>query len=708
MIQVLDPKTVYREPVNRTWICCGLDKARRIDTGESTEELVDLNITPTLEQVRAFTPGEAMLAIDIECIMQTGELTCIGFAYRAGEKVETLTIPLMVGRYDYWSENDELVVWDKIAELLGSANPKLFQNFIFDTMMLSRLGIQTNGRIYDTMTLQHLISPELKKGLTELGRLYLMCDVWKDIKSWESNETLWKYNARDTFRTLLIHEKQQEALNENKRNLYENQLVPLSTEVLRMCERGWDVDFEVIKEMQTSYEAKASALFHDLRDFATDLIRPKITFKFCKQKIKDGATYCRGVGRPTKQKFKKNSKGEEVLDDVAFSSYQEVLLPEEIKSLKEVPYPVFEKVTTEVEFNPKSPDQVKDVLRGLGIKVPIRKGKECTDDLALKRLADKYPEYPFFNNILEYRKTTKIVDTYCSVKVDPDKKLRFSITIPGTKGSRFSSNKTPWGTGLQAQNLPRNFRQIVTCGKDELLLSADFKQADPHMVAWLSGCESMLKQLKEGDLHCYTASFLYNKDVTKAMKKERQDGKMCNNAFNYGMQTKTYMNNARKKGRVMTWDEAQHHYETYHNIYPEVKKVWWAEVKEQILRTRTLTTPFGRDRYFYDHMSDEYSLAKMMNQALSYVPQTHVSDALNKGNLIFLDAIGRLGIECHWIQQGHDGNVWVVKEKDLEDIIPILQDSYKSVIFNIKGRECCFPIDIEYGKNWMEMTEWTC
>ena len=166
------------------------------------------------------------------------------------------------------------------------------------------------------------------------------------------------------------------------------------------------------------------------------------------------------------------------------------------------------------------------------------------------------------------------------------------------------------------------------------------------------------------------------------------------------------MNNARKKCRIMNLAEAERHYDAYHSSWPEVKNNWHAEVEQQLKQSRLLTTPFGRSRYFYGHMGDDWAMRRMLNEALSYVPQSHVSDALNRGNLIFMEKVRSSGFYVHWLQQGHDGNIWLVKDEEVNYVIPILQESYNSVKFNIHGRECCFPLEIETGKNWRGMVEW--
>lgn len=711
-IQVLDPEGANKEPIIVPYILRGLEKARMINDGTELKENIEIVIAKTLTDVQTLASilPPNMVSIDIECDPKTTSINCIGFAWYSDDNIiKSYTIPFTEGFIRFFKPEEEKQVYEIVANILASARPKLFQNFIFDTMILQRHGFKTNGKIYDTMTLQHLINPEMPKGLADLGRFYLFCEYWKDVKDWKSNELLWQYNARDTSRTLMIHDEQlktKEMKNADMASLYFDHLVPLHSEVLDMCNHGWIVDTNAIDTVRTLYRTKADNLFKSLSVFAEGKLPNKNIFSLKKGQPKAGCIYARGIGQPLKMIYKTDKKGERKLSASSYARYETFDIPEGTKKLSDLPFPTFSHETEKIDFNPNSAQQVKMLLANRKIRIPLNRktGQETTDDGALKQLQDKYPNETWLKDILDYRSATKIITTYCDVKLDDDKRLRCTIVVPGTKGGRFSSKGTPWGVGFNSQNMPKEgFRQIVIAPEGHTLLGLDFKQADPHMVAWLSGSEKMIDILNNGDLHCYTASVLYNREITKHDKLERQDGKMCNNGFNYGMRAKTYMHNARRNDRVLTLAEAESHYQAYHTAWPEVKNVWYENVRENLLRNRTLTTPYGRSRLFYGHMGDDYSMAKMMNEALSYVPQSHVADALNRGNLTFLQLCRNKNLRVQWIQQGHDGNIWIVHNEDIVKVKALLVSAYDTTTFYINGILRKFPIDISTGINWAEM-----
>ena len=755
-VQVFDPSTTLKEPFNHYWIAKGIDKAKHIAKHGIPELNPDILLRPTMSQIEDFLAAASRTtsSFDIETDPESKQVTTFGVSYRAtAGGLKSICIPLIeyanYSASNLWMPDKEVKIWELISAYLHNPNIKVMQNYIFDTLIMSRHGIETDGIIEDTMIVQHTLEPEFRRfkalSLADLARNWLYIEPWKDVKDFRSTESLWRYNARDAAYTLAIYENQiQELKKDEKRyQFYRQCLSPLAREVLRMCERGWAIDYDFLDKATRSLEDKVSRVRRDLVGLAQDFVPAKVTYSYKKGKPKDGATYCTGVGEPTKLTYKENSKGEKVIKDIAYAEYVPVA-EEKLSSLvKLTDYeePLFEMKVEEKEFNPASPIQVKAVCQGLGIKLPMKQDpktgitKERTDKLsmliALDKLRDKGTDedddaIQFLKKMDEFRNFEKVVTTYCKFTPDEDKKARFKIIIPGTVSSRFASRMTDWDTGFNSQNIPkspiiidgkkRTFRSVsVPHYKDWVILNMDFKQADPHMVSWLSGCQKMqdiLNGAEGGDLHSYTASVIYGRDITKKpgfdkdTDKERKLGKIANNGLNYGMKPKTFMTHARKLGLRLTMDEAVAAYEGYHKAWPEVKGIWYENVTELLRTTRTLETPFGRKRYFFGRMSTDYEFYKMLCEALAYVPPTQVADALNIGNLKFLELAKKEGVRVEWLQQCHDSNKWQVHQDDLAYACKLVEDAYKQVLFQIDGQTCVFKVELEYGQNWGELQPW--
>lgn len=698
VIQILDPASCRTEPINKFWIITGLRKALYIDQFGDVEATLETKIRPSLADVKYHLTRagfqEGFVSLDLEVDITTHEITVFGVSYRILGNLISMSIPLSSENAPYWSEEEEAEIWLLIANLMSSPNPKVFQNFIFDTMYLRKYGIEAKGRIYDTMILNHWIEPELPKSLADLGRLWLTCDVWKGRDNWASNESLWLYNAKDAGYTLLILERQIERLKtENRIDFVENQLVPLSSEVLSVCSRGWNLDTNALGKVRTEFSTALVAVQQVLMAFTSDLLRPKVTYVERKGKPKIGVDYYRCVVSDSKR-------------------YERQELPEGLRKLTEIGVPVFEKKTEERTFNPLSPLHVKDILRSCGVIIPIKDGAESSNEDSLLKLIER-KNVPldvkdrFLKPLLDYRGLAKMISTYCDVLVDLDGVCRFSINIAGTVTSRFSSKQTPWETGFNAQNIPKSFRKVVIPfgqAGSNCIINLDFKQADPHMVAWLSGENEMLKILTDpkGDLHAHTASKIFGYDITQRPNYkesfERKLGKACNNGLNYGMQVNKFIETCRKQGLSLDNETAQKAYEGYFKAYPGIRK-WQDSVRQQITQTRTLITPFGRKRYFFGYLDE-----KMINNALAYIPPTTVSDALNGLWLKFCQVNDDKNTTI--IGQCHDSLTLEAPVTKVDEICSLLYALAKTVTFNVNGQTCNFPTDLEFGSNWGELKKW--
>ena len=119
--------------------------------------------------------GKPVLSVDIEVI--NFEVSCINLS--CDPKIGVV-IPLA----DRWDIDEEMVLWRRLAELLGDPTTiKVLQNSIFDIQfMLSRYGLEIRGEIHDTMVAHSCMYPELPKGLGFLGSIYCGSQqYWKDM-----------------------------------------------------------------------------------------------------------------------------------------------------------------------------------------------------------------------------------------------------------------------------------------------------------------------------------------------------------------------------------------------------------------------------------------------------------------------------------------------------------------------------------------------
>lgn len=625
--------TVFREA--SAWLVFGLSKALEVARGKrdiSRTLLVRPSLTDALALMNITTHyQDKPVSIDLEIFHN--EITCFGFATSPDH---AMSIPLSVAGDSYWSEEDEKLIWEGIAKLCASGNPKIFQNFIFDTMHLSRMGIETRGEIFDTMLAATILHAELGKGLDDLGRLFTYSPAWKGKRDWSATvdpENLWRYNATDCAITYEIKNAMELELEElGLRDFHKRHIQELIPQVYSMCAAGWTIDEIAIESIKN--------------EMGTSL----------------------------------NSMLAEILK------------------------------ITGPEFNPRSHKKVKEYLASIGMVIPLKHGKETTDRRALLKLLQKHPNNTLIPWLLKFSKVAKMSSTYTNVKLDPDRRLRFSVNIGGTKSGRFSSSQTPWNTGLNSQNIPSrdpdspfNFRHIVVADHGHLLVQADLKQADARIVAHLAREESMEEIFNSGgDIHTRVASLIFGMDISgleaHERKRKRYLGKKCVHSFNYGMMIQTFIETCLDEADlVVTYEEAEALRASYFRAFPRIT-ILQSEIQRELRRSRKLVTPHGRFRSFHGAFDDA-----LFREAYSFIPQATVADVLNEAWLRFSDK--NTHPEIRVIGQCHDSILLTVPKELVTDTVSGLRSTFQSVTFKIHNLDRNIPVDISVGPNWRDQKE---
>lgn len=164
-----------------------------------------LNIAPTFAEVSYFMHDcreAGKFATDIEVLNH--QVSCFSLAIT---KDEALTVPFVdeTGGH-YWSEEDELLIWQRYADLMGDpAIMKVNQNIVgFDIpFLLDKNHIHTRGPIGDTMIAQHIMYPHFPKGLDFIASWHTREPYWKDEgKVWKKMGVPWdvfqRYCGKDS------------------------------------------------------------------------------------------------------------------------------------------------------------------------------------------------------------------------------------------------------------------------------------------------------------------------------------------------------------------------------------------------------------------------------------------------------------------------------------------------------------------------------
>lgn len=168
----------------------------------------------------------------------------------------------------------------------------------------------------------------------------------------------------------------------------------------------------------------------------------------------------------------------------------------------------------------------------------------------------------------------------------------------------------PKGTGRMAAskpnplNIPHEavFREVFHPREGYQLLLADYPSIEMKIITWLTGEKTLYDVFQHnGDPHRTMAAAIYQKEPDTITKPERTIGKICNFAFGFGMQGKTFIAHNRHPmflaGINLQIPEGQTFWQAYHRQYPAIDQ--WHHTQPQLAeKHRCVHSLLGRPRYW--------------------------------------------------------------------------------------------------------------
>ncbi len=331
--------------------------------------------------------------------------------------------------------------------------------------------------------------------------------------------------------------------------------------------------------------------------------------------------------------------------------------------------------------------------------------KVSTDEDAINYLARKFP-MRLFDIILGIRTKGKLLSTYLGVVKskgggridqpfwDNDSVVRVSWNVTGTDTGRLSATDNVRGTGIAIQTIPELLRNIFIARSGCVFVKVDLQQADSRMVAYLSEDPYMMNVFEEGrDIHVMVASMVFDKPESHILKKsiERRKAKTLGHAANYVVGPNKF---ALEAGCSVA--EAKLLLRRYYTLFK--LEAWHDTVIKQLFKDRTLITPLGRKRTFFDRWGDQ-----LFRAAIAHVPQSTVGDHVD---MAAVEIHPLLPPQATILIENHDELVIECLEKDTETVKTLIRNAFERSIL-IKGRDVVIPIDMAVGKNWRDVKETT-
>jgi len=363
---------------------------------------------------------------------------------------------------------------------------------------------------------------------------------------------------------------------------------------------------------------------------------------------------------------------------------------------------------TRQPINANSPDQIKDLLY-THMHFPEQykndKGvrKLSVDRDALEKLQDYLYARPIVNCLLAIRDLKKQKQVF-ETEIDSDDRWRTSYNIAGTDTGRLSSSSSSENTGSNFQNIDGALRHIFLADPGYYLIGIDLEQAESREVGWLQGILfdrwEYLDACYSGDLHTLVCKLTWkNLPWTGDPKKDREIAEQpFYRDFEYRFMAKKLGHGSNYYGKPPTLarhakiplELAEDFQQNYFNAFPGFP-LWHNWVREQLITSSTLTTPWGRTRQFFDRAHEDATLRK----AIAFSPQSSTADRTN----LALYRIWKNVPQVQLLAQVHDA-IYCQCPVTIHpnDIIPLLLNQI-DIRLHHKDRELIVPGEAKIGYN---------
>ena len=465
------------------------------------------------------------------------------------------------------------------------------------------------------------------------------------------------------------------------------------------------LDYSGVEDAVVYLHSKKSEGYENIPDevlepyMRAQLEHTALLFFFFKPKLKGKqASLLEQERKLTRILFEMEERG--VLVDINALEEAETFYKEEYKR-KEA---FLRKLAGKKDFNPLSPRQVADFLKGR-INVPVTlKGNPSTSSSALL----PFINMPEVEAILTCRKTVKMLSSYCQEfreRLDDNNCIHPNYLQAGTKTGRLSC-KEP-----NLQNLPRSegfylpIRKMLVSREGYRTFSVDYKGIELRVAAGLAKDDKVIKLFVEGkDPHAYVQRVLGLGEG----KTGRSVAKNLNFGILYGASVSrlSLMIEAAEKGLPAAMgkttrtasaeyrEKANDLLSRWRALFPGIAN-YVAALKRNLYYKGYVENPLGRRHYLP---------MKLCYKALNFVVQGTAADIAKLG-MIYVDDVFKEHGGGNLLLQIHDEVVVEIEEDRVDELLPLVKDALVA-----SGRKVFpyLPIEVdveEWTPSWGEIKE---
>ena len=347
-------------------------------------------------------------------------------------------------------------------------------------------------------------------------------------------------------------------------------------------------------------------------------------------------------------------------------------------------------------FNINSPKQLGEVLfERLGL--PTRKKTKSGYSTNAEVLESLSSYHPIVENVLEYRKYTKLKSTYVeglSKAIGPDGRIHSVFNQTETRTGRISSAEPNLQNIPVRTELGAKMREFFHARPGCVLVDADYSQIELRVLAAIANDADMLAAFAGGqDIHTNTAAQVFGMPVEFVTPLMRSQAKAVNFGIVYGIGAFSL-----SKDINVSVAEADRYIKNYLKTYRGVAAYMEKTVEDAKARGY-ITTLFGRRRYLPELKSSNHNLRSFGERVAMNAPiQGTAADIIKIAMVRVFDRLRREGLEARLILQVHDELIVEAPEAEAAHVADLLKEEMEGAAALAVKLE----VDVGTGKTWGE------
>lgn len=347
-------------------------------------------------------------------------------------------------------------------------------------------------------------------------------------------------------------------------------------------------------------------------------------------------------------------------------------------------------------FNILSPKQLGVILFEK-LELPAKKKTKSGYSTSADVLEELRTYHPVIDEILEYRKLTKLRSTYVDgllAALAPDGRVHTRFNQKETRTGRISSLEP------NLQNIPirtelgSRMRGFFVAEKGKVLIDADYSQIELRVLAHLSGDENMISAFTGGtDIHTQTAAQVFGVPEDFVTAQMRSSAKAVNFGIVYGIGAFSLGANI-----GVSYKEAQDYINNYLNHYSGVDR-YMKESIENAKKYGYAVTAYGRRRYLPELSASNHAVRSFGERVARNMPiQGTAADIIKIAMVRVRRRLCEEKLDAKLIMQVHDELIVEAAESCAERAAEILRYEME----NAAQLSVPMEVSVGIGKTWLE------